>query len=125
MAYDKTGHTRYPGQRLKDVIGPHVAVLSGVAFDPELNFTAAGVQHYVTKSQTGNIQFTKADVNGVEEAGNVIGAKVLASGLHTLTFSSDFVEARNDFTGSDGTYYIWFTYMADGKILYSVIDGDA
>jgi len=121
MASDKTGDTRYPGQRLKKVIGPHVAILTGVPFDAELNFTAASVQYYVSETQTTNIQFAKADVNGINESGCVICAKVVATGLHAMTFTPDFVQARNDFVGLAGTFYIWFIYQSDGKIQYSVI----
>ncbi len=117
----KKGHTRYPGQRLKDVIGPHVAKKLDEDFDATLDFTIASVQFLEAVTQSSNIQFLKGTLNGDDEVGNVIGVKVVASGSHTLTFSSDFTSARNDFLGSAGTYDIMFMLLPDGKIMYSVM----
>ena len=117
----KKGYTRFPGGRLKEVIGPHVAKKLGEDFDPALDFTPASVQFLEAVTQSSNIQFSKGTLNGDDEVGNVIGVKIVASGTHTLTFSSDFTSARNDFLGAAGTFDIIFMLLLDGKIMYSVI----
>lgn len=120
---DKRGFTRFDNERERDVIGFHVAKKSEVTFTTELDFRVAQVQFMAAKTQTGNLQFSKSSSNEtLKEAGNVIYCKITASGLHTLTFTSDFVEARNDFTGIAGTYDIWFTLLPDGKVMYSIIE---
>ena len=118
----KKGHTRFPGQRLKEVIGPHVAKKLDEDFSAALDFTVASAQFLDDVTQASNIQFTKGSLNGDDEVGNLIYVKITASGSHTLTFSSDFVEARNDFLGSAGTFDLYFTLLPDGKIQYSVIE---
>ena len=121
MGADRQGYTRYDNERIKEVIGPHVAKLVNETFGTELNFTAASAQFMAAKTQDSNIQFTKDSVNSIEEVGNVIICKIVASGLHTLTFSDDFVLARNDFAGLAGTFYLFFNYMIDGKIMTTVV----
>lgn len=118
----KKGYTRYPGQRLKDVIGPHRAKTLSEDFSASLDFTVAGVQQLDDVVQNSNIQFLKASVNTDDEVFNVIVVNVEASGSHTLTFSSDFVEYRNDFIGVAGEFDLWFIYLPDGKIAYSIIE---
>lgn len=119
---DVRGFTRYPNQRLKLVIGDHVARITNQDFATELDFRAAGVQLMRKYTQVGNIQFTMSGDNTIVEAGNIIQATVVADGTHVMTFSSDFVEYKNDFVGSAGTFDIWFIYMPDGVITYLVYE---
>ncbi|HIJ67710.1 MAG TPA: hypothetical protein HPP51_05435 [Planctomycetes bacterium] len=118
----KRGFTRYPGQRLKDVIGPHRAKSTDEDFSAVLDFTASGVQFLTAVDQSSNIQFTKGSSNTNKEVGNLIYVNIQASGSHTLTFSSDFVEWRNDFIGVAGEFDICFWYLPDGKIAYSIVE---
>ena len=90
-------------------------------FSATLDFTIASSQFLEAVTQITNIQFLKGSMNDDDEVGNVIVVKVTASGSHTLTFSSDFISARNDFLGSAGTFDIAFLLLPDGKVMYSVI----
>ncbi len=118
----KKGHSRFPGQRMKDVIGPHVAKKLDEDFSAVLDFTVASVHAMDPVTQSSNIQFSKGDMNGDDEKMNLIYVKVIASGAHTLTFTSDFISARNDFLGAAGTFDISFWLLPDGKVMSTVIE---
>lgn len=107
---------------MKDVIGPHRARVLSEDFSASLDFTVAGVQQLDDVTQNSNIQFTRGSMNTDDEVFNTIYVKVDASGSHTLTFSSAFVEFRNDFAGAAGTFHIMFMCLPDSKVGYVIAE---
>lgn len=108
----------------KDVLNTVFDILFGkTELDVEsfaIDFRGTTSKFYKDYTQVGAIAFTKHAKNTIDNVGHVVYVKVTSIG-GAITFSSDFVEVRNDYAGVAGDYDVWFAYLPDGKIGYSVI----
>jgi len=111
--------------KLKDTLNVIFQILFGKTeqdFESsELDFRGFLNKFFKDYTQTGAIAFTKHSKNTVDQISHVQYIKITSNG-GAITFSSDFVESRNDYDATPATDYdFWFAYLPDGKIGYSVI----
>ena len=90
-------------------------------FSTNIDFSETVTKFCADYTQDASISFTSSANNTTDHIGNAVYTKIISDGSD-IAFSSDFVEARNDFADSAGEYDIWFTLLPDLKIQYSLIE---
>ena len=110
--------------KFKDVLNTIFEIMFGKTeqdlLNFELDFRDTTHKFYNVYTQTGIINFTKHSKNSVNEIGHIKYVKI-ATNSGAINFSTDFVEARNDYDGTSADFDIWFVYLPDGKVQYNVI----
>jgi hypothetical protein len=95
--------------------------LTAQDFSTNIDFSDTVTKFCSDYTQSGNLSFTSSANNTSAQTGNAVYTKLTADGS-TISFSSDFVEARNDYADASGTFDVWFTLLPDLKIQYSLIE---